>query len=134
VAEAKEAAHGERGRLAISSIGPLVHAILPDALSHFRQRFPLVEVTVLNMDNRTQAEALANGAIMLGIGYASYNLAARESLTATSLLRCAFSIACAEYRWPAKRGRPKLSDFRDDNFLALSTEASSDHMHLVRTV
>jgi DNA-binding transcriptional LysR family regulator len=74
MSQAQEAARGERGRLAIGSIH-LVHAFLPDALARFRERFPLVEVTVLNMDNRTQVEALENGRIMLGIGYAGSDLA-----------------------------------------------------------
>jgi LysR family transcriptional regulator, hca operon transcriptional activator len=56
VAQAGEAAAGERGRLTIGSIDPLVHAFLPDALARFRERFPLVEVTVVNMDDRTQVE------------------------------------------------------------------------------
>src|SRR5260221_8539703 len=55
-------------------------------------------------------------------------------ITATTLLRCSFFIACPEHRWPAKRGRPKLSDFRKDNFLTPSTEMSRDYMQLVRTV
>jgi DNA-binding transcriptional LysR family regulator len=134
MAQVQEAATGERGRLSIGSIGPLVHAFLPNALARFRERFPLVEVTVLNMDNQTQLEALENGKIMLGIGYASPNLAECESLTATTFLRCSFFIACSEHRWPVKRGRPKLSDFRKDNFLALSTETGSDYMRLLRTV
>jgi hypothetical protein len=53
------------------------------------------------MDNRTQVEALENGRIMLGIGYAGSDLAESESLTVTPLLRCSFSIACAEHRRPA---------------------------------
>jgi DNA-binding transcriptional LysR family regulator len=118
----------------IGSIGPLVHAFLPDAIARFRERFPLVEVTVLNMDNQTQLEALENGKIMLGIGYTGPNLAECESLTATALSCSSFSIACAEHRWPAKRGSPKLSDFRRDIFLASSTEISQDYMQLVRTV
>lgn len=134
MAQAQEAATGERGRLSIGSIGPLVHAFLPNALARFRERFPLVEVTVLNMDNQTQLEALENGKIMLGIGYASPNLAECESLTATTFLRCSFFIACSEHRWPVKRGRAKLSDFRKDNFLALSTETGSDYTRLLRTV
>ena len=133
VSQAQEADRGERGRLAIGSIH-LVHAFLPDALARFRERFPLVEVTVLNMDNRTQVEALENGRIMLGIGYAGSDLAESESLTVTPLLRCSFSIACAEHRWPAKRGRPKLADFREDNFLTPCTEAGDEYMHVVRTV
>jgi DNA-binding transcriptional LysR family regulator len=134
VAQAQEAAAGERGRLTIGSIGPLVHAFLPDALAKFREHFPLVEVTVLNMDDRTQVEALANGTIMLGIGWAGANLAESQSLIAKPLLRCSFALACAEHRWPATRGQPKLSDFREDNFLAISMEAGSTFMHLLRTV
>jgi DNA-binding transcriptional LysR family regulator len=94
VAQAQEAARGERGRLTIGSIR-LVHDFLPDALVRFRELFPLVEVTVLDMDNRSQVEALENGKIMLGIGYASSDLVESESLTVTPLLRSSFSIACA---------------------------------------
>jgi DNA-binding transcriptional LysR family regulator len=43
-------------------------------------------------------------------------------------------IACAEHRWPAKRGRPKLSDFREDTFLAPSPEMGRYYLHLVRTI
>jgi DNA-binding transcriptional LysR family regulator len=103
VAQAQEAARGERGRLTIGSIR-LVHDFLPDALVRFRELFPLVEVTVLDMDNRSQVEALENGKIMLGIGYASSDLVESESLTVTPLLRSSFSIACAEHRWPAAHG------------------------------
>jgi DNA-binding transcriptional LysR family regulator len=134
VAQAQEAAAGERGRLTIGSIGPLMHAFLPDALAKFREHSPLVEVTVLTMDDRTQVEALANGTIMLGIGWAGPALAESQSLTAKPLLRCSFAIACAEHRWPATRGKPKLADFREDNFLAISTEAGGTFMHLLRTV
>ena len=70
VAEAQEAAAGERGRLTIGSIGPLMPGFLPDALAKFGEHFPLVEVTVLTMDDRTQVDALANGMIMVGIGWA----------------------------------------------------------------
>jgi DNA-binding transcriptional LysR family regulator len=75
IAQSQEAARGERGRLTIGGIGPLVHAFLPDALARFRERFPLVEVTVLNMGTWMQLEALENGTIMSGIGYADPNLA-----------------------------------------------------------
>ncbi len=85
------------------------------------------------MDDRTQVEALANGTIMLGIGWSGPSLAESQSLTAKALLRCSFALACAEHRWPAKRSKPKLSDFQD-NFLAISTEAVSDFIHLLRTV
>jgi DNA-binding transcriptional LysR family regulator len=135
VAQVREVAAGQRGRLLIGSIGPLVHAFLPDALALFRERFPLVEVTVLNMDGRAQAEALANGTIMLGIGYRGTHLVGSESLIVTPLLRCGFTIACAQNRWRAKQGTPKLADFSEDNFLTLSREEDArDYMSLVRTI
>ena len=134
MAQAHEAAAGERGRLSIGTCGPLMHGFLPEALARFRQRFPLVEVTVLHLDNRAHVEALLNGAIMLGLGYVNPSLEEEASLTVTPLLRCAFCIACAECRWPVKRGRPKLSDFREENFLVPATEAGGDYMGVVRSV
>jgi hypothetical protein len=37
-------------------------------------------------------------------------------------------------RWPTKRRTPKLSDFRDDNFLSFSPGIVDDYEHLVRTI
>ena len=131
IAHAHEVATGERGRLSIGTMTPLTNAFLPDALTRFRELFPLVEVTVLNMTNRAQVDALLNGSIMLGIGYSGLSL--DESLTTKPLLRSANCIVCSKHRWPAKRGTPKLSDFRDDNFLTFSPEID-DYDHWVRTV
>ena len=58
VTQAQEAAKGDRGRLVIGSIGPLTSSFLPVALARFREQRPLVEVTVLNMNNRAQVEAV----------------------------------------------------------------------------
>jgi DNA-binding transcriptional LysR family regulator len=49
------------------------------------------------------------------------------------LLRSPYCIVCSKHRWPAKLGTPKLSDFRDDNFLTYSPERP-DYDHRVRTV
>jgi DNA-binding transcriptional LysR family regulator len=133
VARAKEAAAGARGRLSIGTIGPVTQAFLPDALARFRELYPLVEVSVLHMDNRTQHDALLNGSIMLGIGYPSQNPDEAEALSATLLLRSPVCIVCSSHRWPAKRGRPALSDFRNDNFLAFM-ETGGDYMRLVRDI
>ena len=69
IAQAQEAANGERGRLVVGSISPLTSSFLPVALARFREQRPLVEATVLHMNNRAQVEAVLNGAIMLGIGF-----------------------------------------------------------------
>ena len=135
IAHAHEVATGERGRLSIGTVTPLTNAFLPDALTRFRELFPLVEVTVLHMPNRVQVDALLNGSIMLGIGYSGPSLdeSRGEELTTKLLLRSANCIVCSKHRWPAKRGTPKLSDFRDDNFLTFSPEID-DYDHRIRTV
>ena len=133
VTQAKAVATGERGRLTIGTIAPVTHAFLPDALAQFRELFPLVEVSVLHMDNRTQTEALLDGSIMLGIGYPALNMDENRMLTTTLLYRSPVCIVCSKHRSPPKRGVPALSDFRDDNFLAF-TEGVGDYLHLVRTI
>jgi DNA-binding transcriptional LysR family regulator len=135
IAHAHEVATGERGRLSIGTITPLTNAFLSDALTRFRELFPLVEVTVLHMTTRAQVDALLNGSIMLGIGCSGLSLdeSRGEELTLKRLLRSANCLVCSKHRWPAKRGTPKLSDFRDDNFLTFSAKID-DYDHMVRTV
>ena len=133
IAQAKEAAAGDRGRLSIGTIAPITQAFLPDALARFRELFPLVEVSVSYMDNRTQTDALLNGTIMLGIGYPSLSMEESDLLSIELLLRSPICAACSKNRWPAKRNRPALSDFRDDNFLAFS-EFAADYMDMVRKI
>jgi DNA-binding transcriptional LysR family regulator len=133
IAQAKEAAAGDRGRLSIGTIAPITQAFLPDALARFRELFPLVEVSVSYMDNRTQTDALLNGTIMLGIGYPSLSMEESDLLSIELLLRSPICIACPKNRWPAKRNRPALSDFRYDNFLAFS-EFAEDYMDMVRKI
>src|SRR5215469_4146732 len=120
VAQAKAVTTGERGRLIIGTIAPVTQAFLPDALAQFRELFPLVEVTVLHMDNRTQTDALLDGSIMLGIGYPALNMDESAMLKVTLLHRSPICVLCSKHRWPRKRGVPTVSDFRDDNFLAFS--------------
>jgi DNA-binding transcriptional LysR family regulator len=136
IAHAHEVATGERGRLSIGTISAVTHSFLNDALTRFRELFPLVEVTVLDMDNRAQTDALLNDSIMLGVGYLGVNLdeSSREQLATKLLLRSAYCVVYPKHRWPAKRGTPKLLDFRDDNFLSFLPEMSGDYESLVRTV
>src|ERR1700732_2848448 len=66
---AQEAAKGERGRLVIGSLGAATISFLSGVLSRFREEHPLVEISLSQMNNRAQVEAVLNGSIMLGIGY-----------------------------------------------------------------
>ena len=134
VTQAQEAAKGDRGRLVIGSIGPLTSSFLPVALARFREQRPLVEATVLHMNNRAQVEAVLNGAIMLGIGF--FDSAAdedeREQLCTRLLLRSPVGIGCSKHRRFPKRAAPKLRDFRHDKFISFDPEYGYGHEQWVR--
>ena len=108
IAQAREAVKGERGRLTIGSITHITFEFLPEALARFRERFPLVEVTVLHMDNRAQIDALLNGEIMLGVGFPGPNMDT-EALPATVFFRSPVCVLCSEHRWPKERTPPLLA-------------------------
>src|SRR4029077_15269814 len=124
IAQAQEAAKGNRGRLVIGSLGPLTSSSLPVALARFREQRPLVEATALHMNNRAQVEAVLNGSIMLGIGYFEWALDEdeREQLAPRLLLRSAIGIGCSKHRRVPRRAAPRLRDFRHDKFIAFDPE------------
>jgi DNA-binding transcriptional LysR family regulator len=64
---AREAARGLRGRLTIANIATLSTRVLPRLLREFRQHFPDVEVSVVEMTRGEQLAALREGKIHLGI-------------------------------------------------------------------
>ena len=136
IAQAKEAAKGERGRLVIGSLGPLTSPFLPVALARFRERRPLVEVTALHMNNRAQVEAVLTGSIMLGIGNFESALEEeeREQVCTQLLLRAPVGIACSKHRRLPKRGLPRLRNFRYDKFLSLDPEYSFGYEQWARGI
>lgn len=134
IAQAQEAANGERGRLVVGSISPLTSSFLPVALARFREQRPLVEATVLHMNNRAQVEAVLNGAIMLGIGYfdSAVDEDEHEQLCTRLLLRSPVGIGCSKHRRFPKRAAPKLRDFRHDKFISFDPEYGYGHEQWVR--
>ncbi len=136
IAHAHEVAAGERGHLSLGTLSGLNYVFLDDALAQFRQLFPLVEVTVLHMDTRAQIEALLNDSIMLGITFRglSFEEVPDEELTTKLLFRSPYCLVCSKHRSLPKGRTPKLSDYRDDNFLTFSPGLADDYEHLVRSV
>ncbi len=132
--QAQEAAKGERGRLVIASLGPLTASFLPIVLSRFREQHPLVEITVLHMNNRAQIEAVLDGSIMLGIGYHSFVLEEdeREQISIQLLLRSPVGIAFSKNRRFPKGAVPKLKDFRYDKFISIDPKLGLGYEHWLR--
>ena len=103
---AQEAAKGERGRLVIGSLGAATVSFLSGVLSRFREEHPLVEISLSQMNNRAQVEAVLNGSIMLGIGL--LQLRARRGRTGAGIHSIATSFACCN-RSPEKSTATKRS-------------------------
>ena len=133
---AKEAAQGDRGRLMIGSLGAASIAFLTDVLARFRDQHPLVEVTLLHMNNRVQVEAVLNGSIMLGVGFYSYVLEEdeQEHLSTRLILRSPVGIVCPKNRRLPKGTVPKLKDFRHEKFLAINPDASYGYEQWLRAL
>jgi DNA-binding transcriptional LysR family regulator len=131
---AKEAANGERGRLVIGSLGASTISFLTDVLARFREQHPLVEITLLHMNNRVQVEAVLNGSIMLGIGYYSYLLEEDEQKQVSTrlLLRSRVGIVCPKNRRLPMGAVPTLKDFRHEKFLAINPDSAFGYEQLLR--
>ena len=122
--QAWEAAKGERGRLVIGNLGAATISFLTGVLSRFREQYPLVEITLLNMNNHVQVEAVLNGSIMLGIGYYGYALEEdeKEQVSTRLLIRSPVAIVYPKNRRFPKRAIPRLKDFRHDKFLSVDPD------------
>ncbi len=132
--QAQEAAKGERGRLVIGSLGAATISFLTGILARFREQHPLVEVTLLQMHNRAQVEAVLNGSIMLGIGFYGYVLEddEEEQVTTQLLLRGPVVVVCPKNRRPPKGAVPKLKDFRHDKFLSIAPDSAFGYEQWLR--
>ena len=64
---AKAVSEGKCGQLTVAFLSPLGGVFLPAAVRVFRQKFPLVEVTLTEMVPRRQVKALSDGRIDIGI-------------------------------------------------------------------
>jgi DNA-binding transcriptional LysR family regulator len=124
--QAQETARGERGRLVIGSLGAATISFLSGILSRFREQHPLVEITLLQLHNRAQVEAVLNGSIMLGIGFYSYALEEGEldQLSTRLLFRSPVGIVSPKNRRFPKGAVPQLKDFRHDKFLSVESQYS----------
>lgn len=63
---ARQAGHGEVGRLAIGFVGPATYSVLPPAMQAFQRRFPRVELDLDEASTGEQMAALREGRLQLG--------------------------------------------------------------------
>jgi DNA-binding transcriptional LysR family regulator len=132
--QAQEAAKGERGRLVIGSLGAATISFLSGMLSRFREQHPLVEITLLQQNNRKQIEAVLDGSIMVGIGFYSYALEddEQEQVSTRLLVRSPVGVVCPKNRRFPDGAVPELKDFRHDKFLSIHPDYSFGYEQWLR--
>lgn len=118
----------------IGSLGAATISFLFPILSRFRERHPMVEITLLHMHGRTQIDAVLSGSIILGIGFYSYVLEedGQEQVSIRLIMRSPAGIMCPKNRRILNGTVPTLKDFRHDKFLSINPDCSLGYEQWLR--
>lgn len=65
IAVTRDAARGRRGRLAVGYFAPIFMGLMPQSLKEYREKFPAVDVALVEMPIVEQVAALQSGAIQI---------------------------------------------------------------------
>ena len=116
---AQETAKGLRGHLTVAYIAPLLMGFMPETLKSFHQKFPDVDVDLLEMPLSEQMAALENGTLQIGFTVGSdvpLPAGLRQLKIARSAIRAVVGIG------HPLAGQPKISlvDLAREPLLAFS--------------
>lgn len=128
----REAALGRRGRLTIGNIGSLTAGVLPASLTAFHDKFPDVEVTLIELRSREQAAALRSGRIQIGL-IAGATGPGDEDFERVELVRSPLGLLLSRRHPLARRRVLGLADIARERHLAIASEAGgAGHVDVMR--
>jgi DNA-binding transcriptional LysR family regulator len=116
---ARRAARGETGHLRVGFIGSALYSSLPQLLRQFRQRYPEVELSLMQLTIAKQADALRNREIDLGI---IRQYLSDDTLAMRRLVREPFVVALPLDHPLAKRKKIMLQSLAEEDFVVFSRE------------
>lgn len=118
---AREAASGRRGRLTIGNIGSLTAGFLPASLTAFHEKYPEVDVSLVELRSREQRAAILNGRIQIGLvgGPSAPTDAEFEHVLVSRSPLHAF---VPRHHPLARRTRLALDDLTPERLLAVASE------------
>jgi DNA-binding transcriptional LysR family regulator len=123
---AREAQDGRRGQLRIGSVGQIASGFLPEVLKAFRDEFPGVEVSFVEMTPVEQLAALAKGEIHIGFAYGR-GADQVPGISSLLLVTSVFGISVSKLHPLASRSSVRLAEVRQSTFLSLGDESTSTH-------
>jgi DNA-binding transcriptional LysR family regulator len=135
VETAQRASLDYRGELRIANVGLMCPALLAQLISAFRQRFPNVEVSILQQSSFRWVQAAQKRAD-LGIGYLAAESRDRPLGTLKSwiIASAPIAVAVAATTEPTPRGTAKLQDFAHLPFLILDPKYAPGYLEWIRTI
>lgn len=130
----REAAHGRRGRLVIGNIGAMTGGFLPASVTAFHAKFPDVDLSLVEMRPREQANALRSGRIHIGL-FAGQPGGAADDLERVEIVRCPLAVALPRRHGLSGRRIVRLEELANERHLALTAElGAAGHADIIRSI
>ncbi|NYT58107.1 LysR family transcriptional regulator [Alcaligenaceae bacterium] len=112
------ASTGEGGVLRVGFVGSATHAILPDILSRFRQRYPKVQLVLREATSIRIVQELADES--LGVGVVRVPVSTDSRIRLLTLLTENFVLAMPKSHPLAQRQTLRLKDLAEEDFILYS--------------
>lgn len=129
---AKAAGRGQAGEVSIGFLSPLGGLFLPRILRSFRQKFPLIEVDLVEMVPREQLEALLDSQIDLAF-VAAGEVQSSTDLAFEPVMEVELRVALPADHGLAKLRRIPLPELEEERFIILKRSAApATHDFLLR--
>jgi len=123
----REAAIEQSPRVIIGEMGPLTPSFLPTALRRFRQRFPEIEVSIVDVDKEEQIRALREGRLDVGF-LIDIDLNLPEGFCSRPLLSSPIGLGVARDHRLAGRKSVRLDELMGEQFVVNSHRRARAHL------
>lgn len=128
VATAREAAKGRRGHLIVGYFAPIFMGLMPASLKAFRERFPEVEVTLVEIPVMDQIAALEAGTIHVGFTI-SGGAPVQSNLKHIEVARSPICVVVGRGHRLARQKRIALADIVNEPFLCFVARKGAPSVH-----
>lgn len=128
---ARAASQGKTGQLTVALLSPLSGFFTPPAIRNFRQRFPLVDVTITEMVPREQVEALLDHRIDIGF-VPRCEAQFKKGITLEPIAQVGVVLALSPMHALASSRRISFQKLANESFVALSRSSAPAMHDLIR--
>lgn len=128
VVVAREAAKGRRGKLTIGYFAAIFMGLMPGSLKAFREKYPDVEVELVEMPIMEQLPALESGAINIGFMVAGA-VPVPPSLAQAEVARAPIRVVMARGHRLARSKRISMEQLQNEHLLCFTARRNHASVH-----